>query len=271
MHVSREVTKDDLRLQIIVDEDPTCPRDWDNLGTMICFHSRYSLGDKHSYGAHHNFLIALADEVTNTEHRLPYMEREYTGFRPTRGMDGKWYNMNEIGHLIGHTLGHDTDMEAEADFEDLKREFLETEWKSILSNRDLVELIRSVGTVILPLYLYDHSGITMKTTPFGCSWDSGQVGYIYITRDKIEEEFGSHGGRTDDEIAQYLVNEVTTYDNYLTGEVYGYKVEKKVGCEHCGNVEWEELDACWGFYGDIEKSGILDEIPAEYKYLADAI
>lgn len=25
------------------------PRDWDNLGTMVCFHPRYILGDKHKY------------------------------------------------------------------------------------------------------------------------------------------------------------------------------------------------------------------------------
>ena len=36
--------------------------------------------------------------------------------------------------------------------------------------------------VILSLYLYDHSGITMSCSPFSCPWDSGQVGYIYLTR-----------------------------------------------------------------------------------------
>ena len=43
--------------------------------------------------------------------------------------------------------------------------------------------------VILPLYLYDHSGITISTTPFHCGWDSGQIGFIYITRDTIFENF----------------------------------------------------------------------------------
>jgi hypothetical protein len=35
------------KLIISVDEDAESPREWDNLGTMICFHRRYDLGDKH--------------------------------------------------------------------------------------------------------------------------------------------------------------------------------------------------------------------------------
>ncbi len=34
-------------IKIYQDEDAESPRDWDNLGTMVCFHSRYALGDKH--------------------------------------------------------------------------------------------------------------------------------------------------------------------------------------------------------------------------------
>src|SRR3989304_5726596 len=33
--------------------------------------------------------------------------------------------------------------------------------------------------IFLPLYLYDHGGITMSTGAFSCPWDSGQVGFIY--------------------------------------------------------------------------------------------
>ena len=34
------------KLEIFDDLDPTNPREFDNLGTMVCFHSRYILGDK---------------------------------------------------------------------------------------------------------------------------------------------------------------------------------------------------------------------------------
>ena len=36
-------------LKIVQDTDPESPRTWDNLGTMVCFHKRYELGDKTDY------------------------------------------------------------------------------------------------------------------------------------------------------------------------------------------------------------------------------
>ena len=41
--------------------------------------------------------------------------------------------------------------------------------------------------VYLPLYLLDHSGLRMNTTGFGCPWDSGQVGWIYATKDTFPD------------------------------------------------------------------------------------
>lgn len=36
------------RIEIFQDDNPQDPRENDNLGSMICFHRRYNLGDKHS-------------------------------------------------------------------------------------------------------------------------------------------------------------------------------------------------------------------------------
>ena len=35
--------------------------------------------------------------------------------------------------------------------------------------------------VVLPVYMLNHSGITISTNPFSCPWDSGQVGFIYCS------------------------------------------------------------------------------------------
>lgn len=57
-------------------------------------------------------------------------------------------------------------------------------------------------------------------------------------------------------VTEYLKGEVETYDQYLTGDVYGYKVFK------VENGEEEELDSCWGFYGQedcmLEGVGIVE-------------
>ena len=96
--------------------------------------------------------------------------------------------------------------------------------------------------IILPLYLYDHGGITMNTTGFSCPWDSGQVGWIYCTK----EDFIKETGYTEKELFEegkaeaLLKGEVETYDQYLTGDVYGFVLEDEDG---------NQIDSCWGFYG----------------------
>lgn len=111
----------------------------------------------------------------------------------------------------------------------------------------------------LPLYLYDHSGITMSTSPFSCPWDSGCVGIIYITKDKIKEECGWKvlTKARKEKILQYLRNEVETYDQYLTGDVWGFEVveyDEEDGYE-------KETDSCWGFYGsDPATNGMAEHL-----------
>lgn len=98
------------------------------------------------------------------------------------------------------------------------------------------------AAVILPLYMYDHSGITMNTTGFGFSWDSGQVGFTFATNDDVVKEYGDLSKESLNKAEELLVNEVETYDKYLRGDVYGYTLDS--------DDEYEELDdyGCWGYY-----------------------
>jgi hypothetical protein len=91
------------------------------------------------------------------------------------------------------------------------------------------------ATHILPLYLYDHSGLSMSTSGFHCGWDSGRVGFIYTTAKRVAEM-----GVAEENIEQQLEAEVKVYDQYLQGDVWGYIIEDEDG---------EQLDSCWGFYG----------------------
>lgn len=36
----------EITVKLILDRDAESPRDWDNLGTMVCAHRRYTLGDE---------------------------------------------------------------------------------------------------------------------------------------------------------------------------------------------------------------------------------
>lgn len=120
------------------------------------------------------------------------------------------------------------------------------------------------AAVVLPLYLYDHSGITIATTPFSCRWDSGQVGFIYCTKEKAVEEWGKKlcTKQVKDKARKYLEGEVKEYDQYLTGDVYGHIVQayeldnEDETLDSLEESEWVdnsttigEEDSCWGFFG----------------------
>jgi len=112
---------------------------------------------------------------------------------------------------------------------------------------------RFKSVCIKPLYLFDHSGITISTTEFSDLSDSGQVGFVIITRQKVLDFIKAK------QIAffikkramQRLEREVEIYDQFLKGEVYGYVVK---------NPEGEVVESCYGYYGfDHEKSGLWYE------------
>ena len=84
---------------------------------------------------------------------------------------------------------------------------------------------------VFPLYAYIHSGVVLSLGDFADPWDSGQVGYVLVSK--------TEAWTTDiKEIARSKVNE---WNDYFSGNVYGYTVT---------DPEGEEKDSCWGFYGD---------------------
>lgn len=92
---------------------------------------------------------------------------------------------------------------------------------------------------ILPIYMYDHSGLAFSHTPFSCRWDSGQLGYHYITHSQCQAL-----GVTDlsPEFLQRQLNiELETYDAWQKGDVFGFKVL---------NEDDDVIEACGGFIGD---------------------
>lgn len=99
------------------------------------------------------------------------------------------------------------------------------------------------AVLIKPLYIFDHSGISISATPFSCPWDSGQVGFVYITQETKEKN-----ALSDEQTQELLDAEVRGYDRYLIGEVYSYKILElntetlELECvTNCGGYESEEM------------------------------
>lgn len=103
------------------------------------------------------------------------------------------------------------------------------------------------AVAVAPLYLYDHSGLRIKIGSFQgllpqghAEFDSGQVGFIYVTKDDVQKEYGKVTPETIAKAKKVMQGEVETYDQYLSGDVYGVKVtDPKTGKD----------DSVWGFYG----------------------
>lgn len=92
--------------------------------------------------------------------------------------------------------------------------FAEADLRAHLAERG--ETLRAV----LPLYLYDHSGLTMRTTPFSCPFDSGQVGWCFLTEQKANEYGVSADEGANNPALELLKQEVEEYDAYLQGDAY---------------------------------------------------
>ena len=161
----------DYKVRTFIDESPESPREWDNMGTMVCFHPRYNLGDKHSFDKH---------------------------------LYSSW--------------------------EEMEKDIVDTE---------------NVHT-ILPLYLYDHGGITISTSPFSCRWDTTRVGWIFVSKESVKNY-----GVDETKVEECLEGEVKTYDTYLRGEVYGFEVVKVTKCD-LGHEHEEVIDTYWGYYDEEE-------------------
>jgi hypothetical protein len=107
--------------------------------------------------------------------------------------------------------------------------------------KEIMRIARSCRYISLPIFMYDHSGITINTTGFSCPWDSGQVGIIYVSKERAVKEWGnrycSKGVRS--QALQCLRAEIEELDRFITGEVYRWAVYDRFN---------DLVDSCGGFY-----------------------
>ena len=217
-----------LNINIHYDFDPINPIDnFEMLGTMACWHSRYDLGHKQPKDDPDDFLQELANDADSTiDDRIEYWDSG-------DGWVRSWNACKVNGHYDNENIQKAINM----------------------SNKHIKSIIQRAlhkHYIMLPLYLYDHSGITISTGPFSCPWDSGQIGWVYVSIKKVKEEYNwiLLTKSRKKKIIDLLKNEVELYDQYLRGDVYGYEVEDQIG---------NHIDSCWGFYGgEHDKSGLLE-------------
>lgn len=118
---------------------------------------------------------------------------------------------------------------------------------SDVSPEEFLEEAKKGKYLMLPLALLDHSGLHIYVgsgahaqDPGG--WDSGQVGWIFVTPEKVRAE--GYGKRITKKVREKVLDvlraEVEALDQLYRGDVYGYVIEDKDG---------NHVDSLWGMYG----------------------
>ncbi len=81
--------------------------------------------------------------------------------------------------------------------------------------------------VIKPVFLYDHSGLTIATSPFSCRWDSGQIGFVLMPKKSAYAAYGVKRitKAIKEKCEQYIDSDIKVYDQYLRGDVYCYVIK----------------------------------------------
>lgn len=107
--------------------------------------------------------------------------------------------------------------------------------------------------IILPVSVYDHSGVSIYIGSPCDRWDSGQIGWYIASKEEIKRQFKVKriSPKLKSRVIEYLENEVETFNKWVNNEVYKFTLY------HNG----EEEDSCGGFY-NIED--IYEYLPSEY-------
>lgn len=98
--------------------------------------------------------------------------------------------------------------------------------------------------VALPVYMLDHSGQTVSTTPFSCPWDSGLLGIIAVPVEDVKKEYGWKllTKKRRETIEGHLKAEIKIYDDYITGQVYFYEITMLCALLDCGRLDIQFID-----------------------------
>ena len=199
MYICSNGVKTAVILQDIHAESPREPGYQDNITNMVCWHRRYNLGDKHEYKEPRDFAVAMVEKYLKPQDVFRAMVAgELKDFRLIDNEDGQYYSVESKIGFGARERWERMDWKVSRDFEvveaedasfDLEMDVLDNCWPS-----EMVRMCEKHGDVaVLPLYLYDHSGLAMSCGSFvgraqHAEWDSGQVGYIYMDKETALRE-----------------------------------------------------------------------------------
>ena len=160
------------------------------------------------------------------------------------------------------------------------------ELKQYTSAPELKELRRAhPDAYIYPVYMYDHSNISLSLGRFGCRFDSGLLGFAIVDKSRASDVFGITE-LTEERAREIVSDELQEYEQYINGEVYAVSIDKIQSVTHkiyalngellreYDDVLAETVHICSGLYStdDIiaeihaETGANIDDLKKEWSY-----
>ena len=224
--------RDNFNFAVYYDSDPQNPRtEWDNAATFAFCHG---LGDKDAAIGNRDPLFDLADRVRDV-----LKEDCESKYLSSVAKKASWKELIFLERAIDSS-----------------------------SDTRIKAAIEKIALVV-PVYIYEHSGIALSTKPFYDPFDSGLLGYAFMTKAKIRAEFGGGKWFYPDQAAgqfqpgsgiltkQRLVkaracieSEISVYASFVAGDVFCVSLEGDDG----EALPAHGVEYVGGFYG---KEGIV--------------
>jgi hypothetical protein len=232
-----------IRVELHQDEDPMSPRENTNIGHMLCSYRGYDLGDEQAQQPMECEVECPTCGGTGSLDR--WRVERYLGYWETVAT----FDEPEDAEHFAHSRDEAENVRHNVSPAECQR--CEGSGQTHVSISEYLR-VEYGATVVLPLFVYEHSGITMRAGANvndlasrgrfmgdDAGWDTSLVGFIFDTPENLAET-----GCPRDQIEEALRAEVEEYAQYLEGAVCGFVVR---------DTETDEcLDSCWGFYDDAD-------------------
>ncbi len=236
-------------INIYYDNGCSNPREWDNIATFVCEHSRYKIGDRQDVESCINDLFY---KYVSNQSIIEYFVKRYNAHLIVDENGCQYYECKRkiCGDEYTYYIGA---------YENCSENDVVEEMTLELSIGDKLQLIEDTDEVVmLGISMYEHGGITLWLGSIDnhpdSRWDCSSIGFAYVEKSVAEQEAPRN---IDWKKWAYdrMEEEMEIYDDYVKGDVYGYTIE-----DENGNVT---RDSCWGFYGNLGEKHLLEQTKYE--------
>lgn len=126
------------------------------------------------------------------------------------------------------------------------------------SLNELKEIIEEKYNVlaILPLYMYEHSGVALSTTDFGDRWDSGCIGFVFMTTEQGKELEIS----TQEKAEDWIKNGIKQWNKLNNESMYSVEFFTVDKCNCCSHITENSVDWINGLFDEDLEQEIISYI-----------